>query len=33
MINLLKYKLKMKLSELWLRLHAKNCIPSDKQDR
>lgn len=33
MINLLKYKLKMKLSELWLRLAAKSCVPLDKQDR
>lgn len=32
-INLLKYKLKIKLSELWLCLAAKNCVPSDKQDR
>lgn len=29
-INLLKYKLKMKLSELWVHLAAKKCIPSDK---
>lgn len=33
MINLLKYKLKMTLSELWLRLAAKNCAPLDKQNR